>query len=185
MNQLINYIEQIVRLDDEAIRELEQLSEIEYYEKNQLILEQGRRCNKIWFLKSGMVRKYYIHDGKEITVWINTENQTFTSLQSYSQNIPSTEYLQACEDTVAISITRQNSEKLIRFPQFVIFANTLMEREFVNADIHSKALSVKDAKGKYEYLQMIAPEIIKRAKLGHISSILGITQETLSRIRKG
>ena len=59
-----------------------------------------------------------------------------------------------------------------------------MEREFVNIDVHTKALNLKDAKGKYDYLRRIAPEMTKRAKLGHIASIIGITQETLSRIRK-
>ena len=41
-----------------------------------------------------------------------------------------------------------------------------------------------DAKGKYKYLKMIAPEMVKRAKLGYIASIIGVTQETLSRIRR-
>ena len=56
--------------------------------------------------------------------------------------------------------------------------------KFVKIDMHTKALNQKDARGKYEYLQKIAPELIKRAKLGYIASIIGVTQETLSRIRK-
>lgn len=185
MQQLIDYIEQFVKLDSEAIQALENLAEIETYKKNQHILEQGQHCNKIWFLEKGMVRKYHILDGKEITVWIHTENDTFTSLQSYAQNIPSVEFLQACETTEVISISKSNSEKLARVPQFMIFSNELMRREFANIDKHTKALNSKDAKGKYEYLREIAPEMIKRGKLGHIASIIGVTQETLSRIRKG
>jgi len=184
MKLLIDYIDKFAKLDDEAIRALNEFAEIETFKKNQYILQQGNRCNKIWFLKSGMVRKFYIHDGKEITIWIHTENDIFTSLQSYAQNTPSCEYLQACEDTETISITKQNSEKLIQFPQIVTFTNVLMEREFVNVDIHSKALNSKDAKGKYEYLREIVPEVVKRAKLGYIASIMGVSQETLSRIRK-
>lgn len=184
MQQLIDYIEKFVKLDSETIEELERFTEIETYAKNQFILEQGKQCNKIWFLKSGMVRKYYLHDGNEKTVWIHTENETFTSLQSYSLHIPSEEYVQACEDTVVISITRENSEKLVKYPQIATFTNVLMGKEFAEKDILSKAFNTKDAKGKYEYLQKIAPEIIKRAKLGHIASMIGISQETLSRIRK-
>ncbi|MBN1924701.1 MAG: Crp/Fnr family transcriptional regulator [Prolixibacteraceae bacterium] len=185
MQQLINYIEKFVKLDQEAIDALEQLAGIETYKKNQHILEQGQHCTKIWFLKKGMVRKYHISDGKEITAWIHSENDTFTSLESYARNIPSEEYLQACENTEVVSITKTNSAKLASFPQIMMFTNALMEREFVNIDKHTKALNQRDAKGKYEYLGKIAPEIIKRAKLGHIASILGISQETLSRIRKG
>ncbi|MCF8358454.1 MAG: Crp/Fnr family transcriptional regulator [Prolixibacteraceae bacterium] len=185
MQQLINYIEKFVKLDQQAIDALEKLAGIETYKKNQHILEQGWRCSKIWFLKKGMVRKYHYSDGKEVTTWIHTENDTFTSLESYAKNTPSEECLQACEYTEVISITKANSAKLARFPQIMMFTNALMEQQFVNIDKHTKALNQRDAKGKYEYLGKIAPEIIKRAKLGHIASILGISQETLSRIRKG
>ena len=184
MQELIDYIKEFVKLDPEAILELKTLAKIEKYSKNEYILNLGQRCNKIWFIKSGMVRKYQLFDGKEITSWIHVEKNIFTSLKSYAQNIPSDEYLQACEKTEVISITKINSEKLSRFPQFLVFRNALMEREFVNIDTQTKKMNQKDAKGKYEYLKEIAPEIISRAKLGHIASIIGITQETLSRIRR-
>jgi len=184
MQQLLDYIEKIVKLNSEATSELLRLAERESFTKNGHVLEAGQTCSKIWFVKSGMIRKYHIHDGKEITTWIHTENDFFTSLQSYSLETPSDEYLQAIEDTEVIGISKQKSQQLAAFPQFVAFSNTLMEREFVNVDIHTREFSKRDAKGKYEYLQQIAPEIIKRAKLGHVASILGITQETLSRIRK-
>lgn len=184
MEQLINYIEEIVKLDDDAKAALHQLADFQYFAKNEYILEPGQRCNRIWFLKSGMVRKFYLCDGREKTVWITCENEIFTSLQSYAQLGPSDEYLQACETCEVISISRENSEKLVGFPAFITFTNTLMEREFSNIDKNTKALSSTDARGKYEYLKKIAPEMTKRAKLGHIASLLGISQETLSRIRK-
>lgn len=185
MQQLIDQIEGYVKLDPDTVDGLKEYAQIEVYNKNEHILEQGQRCNKIWFIKSGMVRKYYIHNGKELTVWIHTENETFTSLQSYAQNIQSEEYLQAIEPVEVISITKSNSQKLARFPQIMAYVNAMMGKEFANIDKHSKELSQRDARGKYEYLQAISPEIIKRAKLGYIASILGISQETLSRIRKG
>lgn len=184
MQKLINYIEQFVKLDSDAINGLENLAVIEKYKKNQFILEQGQHCNKIWFVKKGMVRKYHLSDGKEVTSWIHTENDMFTSLQSYAQNDLSEEFLQACEDTEVISITKSNSEKLAQYPQFMVFTNAMMEREFVNIDKHTKALNQRDAKGKYEYLREIAPEMIKRAKIGHIASIIGVSRETLSRVRR-
>lgn len=184
MKELIDYINQIIKLSPLAIAEMERLAEIEVFRKNEYILEQGQRCNKIWFAKKGMVRKFHVIDGNEITTWIHAENDFFTSLQSYSQNKPSSEYLQACEDCEVIGISKTNSLELAKHHEFVVFSTSLMEREFVNIDIHTKELNSRDAKGKYEYLQQIAPEMVKRAKLGHIASILGISQETLSRIRK-
>lgn len=184
MQKLIDYINTFSRLDSQAIEALQQLAKVEHFKKNEFILEQGQRCNKIWFLKSGMVRKFYIHDGKEITIWIHVENDIFTSLKSYSQQIPSEEYLQVCEHSEVIGISKQDSEKLIQFPQFVTFTNALMEQAFVNMDVFSKEFNAKDAKEKYVFLRRIAPKMVKRAKLGHIASIMGVTQETLSRVRR-
>lgn len=183
MQNLINYINQFTTLDIDAIEALHKYAKIEHYLKNEFILEEGQRCNKIWFLKKGLVRKYELHKGKELTSWIHVEGDVFTSLQSYGHNELANENLQACENSVVISISKINSLKLSKFHQFIVFSNALMEQQFIQFDKHTRSLSKLDARGKYEYLKTIAPEIIKRAKLGHIASILGITQETLSRIR--
>ena len=184
MESLIRYINQFVLLDRQAIDALYKYAEIEHFPKNSKILEEGQYCRKIWFIKKGMVRKYYWHKGKEITTWMHTENDIFTSLPAYAGQIHSTEFIEACESTELISISRKNSEKLAQFHPFVEFSNLLMEKQFVEIDVNTKKLNQLDASGKYSYLCKMAPELIKRAKLGHIASILGITQETLSRIRK-
>ncbi len=184
MKPLIEYINRYAKLDEEAIRELELRAEKETFAKNSYILEQGQYCHKIWYLKKGMVRKFHIHDGKEVTVWIHCENEFFTSLHSYFYQTPAAEYLQACENTELIGITRQNSEKLALFPQFVTFSNALMGEQFARIDSNSREFLLMPAREKYEYLKRISPEMIKRAKLSHIASIMGVTPETLSRIRK-
>ncbi|QGY42248.1 cyclic nucleotide-binding domain-containing protein [Maribellus comscasis] len=184
MQKLIDYINQYAKLDDAAILELELRAETEKFKKNEFILEQGKYCNKIWFIKSGMVRKFHLHEGKEITAWIHIENEFVTSLHSYFHQTPAIEYLQACEETELIGISRQNSEKLARFPQFTIFANSLMGEHFVKIDTNSREFGLLSAKEKYDYLKQISPGMLKRAKLGHVASLMGVTQETLSRIRK-
>jgi len=184
MQNLINYIQQFVKLQAETIDKLNRYSDVEYFEKNELLLEAGQKCNKIWFIDTGMIRKYYLHDDKELSTWIHTENETFTSLQSYWSQAPSNEYLQACEPCRLISISRNNSQKLAACPEINTFTQLLIEKEMVQVEEHTRELRVRDAKDKYAYFCRIAPEVVRRAKLGHIASILGITQETLSRIRK-
>lgn len=184
MKDLIAFIEKYVKLNAEAIHLLEQLVDIQNIRKNEHILQAGQYCNKIWFLKSGMVRKYYLHNGKEHTCWLHTENEMFTSLPSYTQQITSNEYFQACEDTELISLSREKSLKLNAEHVFSQFSNMLMQSTLSDVDFYTKEFANRDAKGKYEYLKEIAPEVIKRGKLGHIASILGMSQETLSRIRR-
>lgn len=183
MEQLIRYINSYAPLNEAAVDALKKLVVVEEYSKNDFILQPGQRCNKIWYLNKGMVRKFHLHDGNDITIWIHTENEFITSLQSYAQNLPSEEYLQACEDTLLIGLTRESSAKLSVFQQFVTFSNKLMEQQFVQIDRHTREFNQRDARGKYEFLREIVPEVVKRAKLGHIASMIGITRETLSRIR--
>ena len=183
MQALINHIETIVKLSEQAKLALYELAKEESFARNTYILNADERCRKIWFIVKGMVRKYHLRDGEEITTWIHAEGEIFTALQSYAQNIPSDEYIQACEDTLLISISKDNSAKLADLQEFMVYSSVLMEREFVNIDKHTKEMQSRDAKAKYDYLKHIAPEITKRAKLGHIASVLGITRETLSRIR--
>ncbi|MBN1819082.1 MAG: Crp/Fnr family transcriptional regulator [Prolixibacteraceae bacterium] len=184
MQQLIDYINQYVRLNEEAISELCKLAEQDLWNKNEFILEAGQRCNKIWFVKSGMVRKFHLFNGKEITTWIHCENEFFTSVSAYFHKSLSNEIIQTCEPTETICITRENSILLSKVPQIVTFTNILMGEQFAGIDQNTKEFNMMNAREKYKYLQKIAPEMIKRAKLGYIASIMGITQETLSRIRK-
>lgn len=177
-------MEEFVHLSEAAKTKLHLYTELQSFAKNEFIICQDQRCNYIWFLKKGMVRKYYLHEGREITTWIHTENQIFTSINAYAKQSQSDEFIQACEEVELIAISRNNSKKLSEFPDIMQFTNLMMEREFINIDVHTKALSQKDARGKYEYLFKIAPEMIRRAKLIHIASVLNISPETLSRIRR-
>jgi len=162
---------------------LKQNAVAESFKKGEYILEEGNYCDKIWFISDGLVRKYYVSDGKEVTLWIFAENEIFTSLESYSTEKPTKEYFEVLEDTDVVCISKSNSRILSERNEFVLFSNSLMEKAFVTIDIHSKEFAQRDARGKYQYLNEIAPEVVKRAKLGHIASMLGISQETLSRIR--
>lgn len=185
MIQLNNKIDSTEKQNYKIIERLNGVATNENYSKNQHLLEHGQRCHKIWYLKSGMVRRYYIHEGKEITLWLYTEDEIFTEFQSFSRHMPSREYIQACEDAEVVSISRSDYLSLRQNPEMWLFCILLIENVFLDIDQHLRSLQTKDAKGKYEYLLDKTPEIIKRAKLGHIASMLGISQETLSRIRRG
>ncbi len=184
MQQLIELINKYAKPDPETIASLGNLVIFENYSRNQHILREGQICNKVWFVKSGMVRKYHLDDGKEITSWIHFENEMITSLDSYFNSIPSHEYLQACEETCVISITKQNSEKLGQHQELAVFINRLFGEQLAKIDAGSVNFKAMNATDKYKYLQSVSPQLFKRAKLGQIASIMGISQETLSRIRK-
>jgi len=184
MRQLTDFINKYTDLDPEAINALGDCVKPEEFSRNQFILEPGQYCNKLWFIKSGMIRKFHLNDGKEITSWIHCENEICTSLTSYFHKSPSFEYIQAYETTFTLSIDRQSSEKLSQFPQFSDFSTRLLTDQLGLIDLNSKQFSLMTAVEKYNFLKSIAPNMFKRARLRDIASIMGITPETLSRIRR-
>lgn len=183
MQELIKFINQYTKLSKESVVALKQRVEFETYKKNEIVLHQGDRANKVWFIKKGFLRKFYYNNGKEITTWIHAENEMFTSMHSYFQQKPSQEFIQAIEDSELISLSYEKSLELNQYPEFNSFSQELLTKQFSAIDEFSKRFSLMSAAEKYKTLAEIAPEIIKRAKLGYIASILGISQETLSRIR--
>lgn len=184
MDNLLRYIRRFVPLDEQATALIRQFAREEFYQKRELILRPGRFCDRIWFISSGMVRKYYLLDGREITTWIHTENEILTSLNSYFHQEASDEYLEASEPVKLVSISRENSVYLAENPSVLQFTTLMMGEHFARLDANSREFSQLDARSKYNFLRKTAPEMMKRASLGHIASIMGIHPSTLSRLRR-
>ena len=119
-----------------------------------------------------------------ITHWISLEDSLITSWHSYVLETPSSEYVELTEDSVLVKLSKENWEILYqKHPELERFSRLVLEQEMAVIDEFYKGYYFLTAKQKYELLMSKAPEIAQRANLGHIASMLGITQETLSRIR--
>jgi CRP-like cAMP-binding protein len=90
-------------LDYETQNALHEISSTKQFRKGELLLRQDETCNKSYLIQSGITRKYYLNDGKEITTEIYFENDLAVSFDSYTLQKPSKEFFQALTD-VTISI---------------------------------------------------------------------------------
>lgn len=167
-------------LREKIVTEFEQIET----KKGEIILNKGNKANYLYFIEKGILHNYYFHDGKQVSSWFYSENQFITSWFSfYSQN-SSFESIECLEDCKLYRISYTNYQKLIAdFPAFGNFARLLAEEILTLLDEFSKSWSFLTAKEKYELLLTYFPQIELRVKLGLIASFLGISQETLSRIR--
>jgi len=167
--------------------EHELLSSIKRIEKpaKSLLQEQDCICNKIYFIESGIARTFYYKDGKDITYWIGLEDDFIGSMSSFFMREQSNKMVETIEDCVLWEFEYHSLETLFSSSLELqkvgrLFANygiSLMEKRFDN-------LHFNTAKERYDILLFKQPEILQRVPLGMIASYLGITQETLSRIRK-
>lgn len=184
-HSLIKAIEEKTKLSFNLEAQVLELFERLEIDKNHQILREDQYANKLYFLESGVVRTYYYYNEKEVTSWFYKENHFFTSWNSFLKASPSFEYIETLQKCTLYVITKDNYKKLLASDAvFEKFARLLMEEQLAFVDSYFKGILFMTAKEKYELLLSYFPDITLKVNLGHIASFLGITQETLSRLRK-
>ncbi|MBN8576730.1 MAG: Crp/Fnr family transcriptional regulator [Cytophagales bacterium] len=181
---LLDHINRFCPLRKPALRDLAAaLKKIEI-PKGGFLTTEGKICNCIYFLEKGCLLGYYNLDGKEITYWFAFENNFVTSFFSFISRKPGVENIQLLEDGTLWSITYDELQQLYAtHPEIERLGRVMHERYYVMLEERFVANHFKEARERYENLATTTPHILKRVPLGYIASYLGITQETLSRIR--
>ncbi|BDD03987.1 Crp/Fnr family transcriptional regulator [Aureibacter tunicatorum] len=155
--------------------------------KGELLIKVGEIHNYIYFIKTGAMRSYFINkDGKEVTYWFGFEGDIAASLSNFIKSKPSMENIELLEDSVILKISRSKLLELYETNlELANFGRKIAEKALLEMEEQILLTQFTDAKSRYLKLINRFPEILQRVKLGHISSYLGITQVTLSRIRSG
>lgn len=161
----------------------------EFFHKKELkagtkVLNEGEKATKLYFIDKGILHTYYYYKAKQISSWFYTEGLFVTSWCSFFGKKKSFEGIECLEDCTIYEISYSDYQKLIAdFPAFGNFARLLAEDMLIFIDEFAKGWSFLSAKEKYDALLSFIPDIELRVKLGYIASFLGISQETLSRLR--
>jgi CRP-like cAMP-binding protein len=152
--------------------------------KGHIIVKSDTVCNYLFFIEKGLTRTYYIKDGKDVTDWISDEDSFACSIISFINRKPDRRTIELLEPSTLFSLSYNDLENLCTkchdveklFRNLVSFGLVQLQQKF--DDLHfSTALQ------RYQTLMATHPTFILRVPLGMIASYLGITQETLSRIR--
>jgi CRP-like cAMP-binding protein len=184
LEQLIHNIQTYFPISNDAQQAISNCFEKLVLPKNEFLITEGKVCRHLYFLEQGATRGYYLLDGKEITNWFAFENDFVTSSNSFITGQPAVENIQLLEGSVLWSISKEKLtslfneyheiERLVRIAYEKYYIR--LEERFVNAQF-------KTAAELYENLLRGTPHILERVPLGMVASYLGISQETLSRIR--
>jgi CRP-like cAMP-binding protein len=184
MQSLFDHIRQFAKLSKPAIQGMSAALQKMELAKGEFLITEGKICQHIYFLEQGCLRGFYNLDGKEITYWFAFENNFVTSFYSFITRKPSVESIQLLEDSVLWSISYADLQKLYdKHPDIERFGRLMNEHYYVVLEERFVANHFTDSKERYENLITRTPHILQRVSLGHIASYLGMTQETLSRIR--
>lgn len=153
-------------------------------QKGKFLMKPGNTGELVYLVLKGVIRAYIKEDGKEITTWINEENEIVGSIRSLGLYIPSDEYLQAIEDTNLIAIPYRMVESLYEnFPEANIIGRKILEQSYRDAEERAYICRIPSAEKKYKRFIETRPGLVNRVSLKYIASYLGMTNETLSRVR--
>lgn len=181
INKINRFIES---LDEETLLSLGMVGKSRTFSKGTYLLEADAVCSKSYWVESGILRKFYCHDGREITTEFYFENDLAISFDSYTLQQPSREYIQALTDVV-VNITDYTHFQNLKaqYPQLQELDLLLTEYYALWLEEKIFELHTQNATQRYKNLLKKSPHIIRQVQLTQIASYLNISLETLSRIR--
>lgn len=184
MQQLFKHLDGFYKLSIDAQNALEECFEEMALPKGELLITQGNICRHMFFLQTGALRGFYNLEGKEITHWFGFENDFVTSFHSFITGEPAVENLQLMEGSILYAIPKEALSALFnKYHEIERLVRIVYEKYYIRLEERYVNAQFKTAAQRYEDLINNNPHIIERVPLGYISSYLGISQETLSRIR--
>ena len=183
---ITKFLSTLIPFTLEELNDISSHFEKESVAKNKVLVHQGEVCKSLYFVEQGMGRSYYLNEnGKEITQWFFGVGKFMTSSDSFFQQTPSLYNLEVLEDSILYSISKEEIDQLFSTYHKMEKLGRLVTIEMLTK-LGNKlnAIQFQTAKERYDYMLTEFPDIVYQVPLGHIASYLGMTQETLSRIRK-
>lgn len=153
--------------------------------KGEQISRNGTYNRNVYFVEEGLMRTFYYEDGKDITTNFYTEGKLIANIDTLFGNQPTQYNIEALEDSQLVFCNYEKLEELCgKSLPVANFSRYILGNLMAQMYHRISSLQHMTAKEKYEQLLSENPNIVLRAPLGTIASYLGISQETLSRIRR-
>jgi CRP-like cAMP-binding protein len=154
-------------------------------QKGKYILRQGQICHELTYVLKGVFRQYYRDsNGKEITTWIAFEDTFATELVSFITQEPSHFYVQAIQNCEVITIPHKDLQKLYSsIPGLQEFGRKIAEEVLVGAINRIITFQKETADTRYNRL-LKRPEYFQEVPLKYLASFIGVTDTSLSRLRR-
>jgi CRP-like cAMP-binding protein len=185
MQELLKkHLENYLYLNQAEISEGEKYFKVNLIPKGNFLVLPNSNVNHVYFMVKGCCRFFHKKNNQSITHWFEFEDSIFTSLRSFTSGGLSGEYVQMLEDGQLLSIHKDDLLRLYdEFHQWDRLGRLVVEDYSRRMLDRITTFQTLTATQRYLMLMEKEPRIIQRIPLGYISSYLGISQETLSRIR--
>ena len=183
---LISFIKQTMPMSDNTAQIIAGNFEPISFLKHDYLLKEGNICNEYLFLEKGFMRSYaFDTEGNEVTTDFYGSNSIVFEVASYIKRTPSQENIQALTECFGWKGHHTKLQELFQtIPEFRGFVRAVLVNSFVALKERTLSMITLTADKRYESLLKSKQEIIQNASVKHIASYLGVTDTSLSRIRK-
>ena len=185
-DSLVHFIQSHLPVQEEILEEIASHFEEKLFSRHDFFLQQGKVSDHYMYLEEGFMRAYTLDvDGNEVTTNFYTHNQVVFEVASFFNHIPSKEYIQAITDCKGYMLTFKQLNLLFHsIPEFREFGRTILVKGFVSLKQRTLSLINETAEERYENLVRHHPSLFQHVPLKYIASYLGVTDTSLSRIRR-
>jgi CRP/FNR family transcriptional regulator, anaerobic regulatory protein len=184
IEKLIQRFNGLYPMSDALTERIRSVATITKHTQGDFILREGQVCDAACMVARGLTRSFYVNAGEEITSRFMEEGFIITSWVSFYTQKPGNEFIETLEDTVLTCISYKDIQQIyIDFPEANIIGRKQVEYSFYLSEQRTQMLRKHTAEEKYKFFLDNHPNLLQRVSLKHIATYLGMSQETLSRVR--
>jgi CRP-like cAMP-binding protein len=185
MTELEQYINSYFGISQEDMSQIANLFKETHLDKGEFFTVEGKYCSKLSFIKSGYLRVFALKDGKDITQWISSQGYFVTDLQSIIFEQPSRWNIQALTDCTLYTISKEDYRNLGKhISKWDHLEKLFLAKCFLTLEDRVFSFLSMTAEERYDHLYHQNKELFNIIPLQNLASMLGMSPETLSRIRK-
>lgn len=172
-------------LTPDRVEELIPFLPVEFYSKGTVLVEESKVPKACYYVLQGLVREYRWYDGEEQTVEFYSEKNGTVSARHFINETPSDVFVECLEDSFLVVGTREaETANYERFPELIEITRVMLESNLNDKSTQFQKFVHASPAERYQNFITDRPELQQRIPLHQIASYLGMTPESLSRIRK-
>jgi CRP/FNR family transcriptional regulator, anaerobic regulatory protein len=185
MDLFKKYLQDNFKFSDQDWEDISEFVEPMTIDKGEYFVQQGKVCRRLAFIAEGVFRLCMERDGLDITCYFVSENGFVGDPDSFYSRKPSDKNIQALTDALIVGITLDNLNNIYsKCPRFKEIMLSIDHKVVMDLMTQRDFLQHADATAKYQHFVQHYSHILQRVPLGYVASFLGITQQSLSRLRK-